>query len=96
MGQGWERVCAVQRMGKEGRQLVGSFDQGGGHKVAGIKTVGQDAGIMSSSRMFICFGSESGVGSIMWLGDSRWGRNGGVRRLWWREMAVAVRHGRGA
>ena len=46
--------------------------------------------------MFIRFGSKSGVGSIMWLGDSRWGRNSGVQRLWWREMAVAVRHGGGA
>ena len=52
VGQGWERVCAVQTMGKEGGQLMGLFDQGGGHKVVGIETAGQDAGVMSGSRMF--------------------------------------------
>ena len=42
----------MQRMGEEGGQLMGSFDQGGGHKGVGIETAGQDAGVMSGSRTF--------------------------------------------
>ena len=75
--------------------LVRSFGQGevGARWWLGNEMVGQDTGITSGGRTFVHFGSKSGVGSIVWLGDSRWGGNGGVRRLWWWETAVA---GRGA
>ena len=69
------------------------WEQGGGW---GTRQWGRDAGVTPSGRTFVHFGSESGVGLIVWLGDSRWGGNGGVQRLWWEETAVAVRHGRGA
>ena len=43
----------------------------------GSRQWGRDAGITSGSCTFVCFGSKSGVGSIVWLGDSRW-QSGGV------------------
>ena len=83
-------------MGKVGGRPMGSFDQGGGREVVGIETAGSRRWRHVRRSYVRGFWVREREGSIVWLGDSRWGGNGGVRRLWWEETGVAVRHGRGA
>ena len=70
------------------------FDQGGGCEVVGIEMAGRDTGVMSGSHTFVRFGSKSGMGLIVWLGDSRWGGNGGGRWQWLYAMVMELKTAR--